>query len=592
MRCKRIRNNVIRPFVLLMAAVSLFNQILISPVYSKNGKEWPISSEKAFEIFNKWPEIKSIGDKNFQARMGTSTGFLSSPVDHAPFYIFFSDTTQCIPIRPDACEEKTVERRLFYINADTGIVYSQEEAQVLIEDLRQIEIARRKAEADQLEQSCQEFERQQGEGGQILFSVVDRNKSVFLKALTSLTPDIRERGVRILGEVLRKCPLCKDQIREAVPSLVNLLKDSSYGMRSTAAMTLESLAEKGDAGVIAALQSLLMDENELVRRTAIQSLMVLADAPRIPDYIELLNDPEMAQAAVDALARKGDGSAVKPLRWLFYDKRFPYLERSIVRALGDIHDASAVPFLIALLDNKYTIDQPEGYSSRTPMIGSDAAAALVKIGEPAIPSILTVLRSGEKLSRLYALLAVTLMKKPDLCPVLREVLLLEKDPLVRIYLQRAIAICDGQKFRPSALDSLELSVQSEKPGFTQNDPINFYWILKNAGQEPVIINSLPVKEVSSAFKVNPLDGQASGFERIVYDKMSYSPRLEDLVTIAPGESYRAGPFNLKEDFDLVLPGRYAISGSYYNYFPAIEHGVYAIEGQFESEAVTIEVYQK
>lgn len=132
----------------------------------------------------------------------------------------------------------------------------------------------------------------------------------------------------------------------------------------------------------------LGSEDLAVRCDAIDALGKTGDARAIMPLLSLLSDENAGFRAAYALSKIG-APAVESLIGLVEDEGF--LNRNgAVDALGEIGDARAVKSLLNLLGN-----DDKG-------LQCDAAAALVKIGEPAVEPLIELLKNEDCIVRIRA----------------------------------------------------------------------------------------------------------------------------------------------------------------------------------------------
>ena len=245
---------------------------------------------------------------------------------------------------------------------------------------------------------------------------------------SDLSPQVRAAAALGLGKV---------GSAEAVPVLTGALAGGSDSqVRSDAAEALN--AQRGVAAVAALSQALRSDSDYYVRSSAAEALGEIGSADSVPTLRQAIDaDPEGSvwRAAVEALGKIGGAEATVALALEGYwwalgnmrrDEVIPALTQmvnrgaggglglcialalcrtgdpkalpavaqllhsasssardEIVRALGDMHSAEAVPTLIQVLES-----DPEN------LVRSDAVKALREIGNPeTVPAMLRLLRT-------------------------------------------------------------------------------------------------------------------------------------------------------------------------------------------------------
>jgi HEAT repeat protein len=134
---------------------------------------------------------------------------------------------------------------------------------------------------------------------------------------------------------------------------------------------------------LASLLVLTKHRDPAQRLAAIRKLGALKDPGALDRLIELLSEPDPAQReeAARALGQIGDRRALAPLTAVLLDPSVPF-RNAAADGLGALGDPGAVDPLIAALVG--------GEAVRNSIVG-----ALVKIGEPAIPALVTALASKD-----------------------------------------------------------------------------------------------------------------------------------------------------------------------------------------------------
>ena len=189
--------------------------------------------------------------------------------------------------------------------------------------------------------------------------------------------------------------------RPAVPALIAALKDGDPMVRWQAA---KALGEIGDSSATPALIAVLNDPQWKVREQTAKALGKIGDKSAVPAMIAALNNDRSSMKErlaaflgkvihldvrnkLDAHGFYGEDSEFhKPFgAFRGLDGPSPSVSISYVReaaaiGLGEIGDASAVPALIAALEDD------------NPNVIKAATRALVKVGTPALPGLIAALK--------------------------------------------------------------------------------------------------------------------------------------------------------------------------------------------------------
>ena len=171
---------------------------------------------------------------------------------------------------------------------------------------------------------------------------------------------------------------------EASRAAVSALTDGSPTVRAAAAHAVISLPNHEAATL---LLPLLKDKVEFVRREVVFALGVTRHASAISPLVDLLNrdkEPSVRAAAAIALGDIGDASALPALSQIIAGDTSKkkkskgtedeFVVRSAVRSLGQIGSRSAVPTLIAALENELnSIDTRREAAAALGILGDVAA---------------------------------------------------------------------------------------------------------------------------------------------------------------------------------------------------------------------------
>ncbi len=160
----------------------------------------------------------------------------------------------------------------------------------------------------------------------------------FISILMS-DPDVnvRRAAAQILGQV--DAPGIFDK-------LFQYLRDEDWWVRETIAETLSRIK---DERIFPAAVELLGSPDPSLRRYAIEIIVGLKDPRGLVPLIKMLKDPDwwVRERAVSALGTLGTAKIVPILANLLTIKELSYIT---AEALGEIGDASAVPFLLKAID--------------------------------------------------------------------------------------------------------------------------------------------------------------------------------------------------------------------------------------------------
>lgn len=161
--------------------------------------------------------------------------------------------------------------------------------------------------------------------------------------LKSLTPNVRWFAA---------FELAKRKDRRAVDAIIRAMRDPDT---VRVCIMAQSLGRIKDPRALGPLTEAAFDfDNRDLRLCAIQSLGMLGDPRAIPKMIEALEMRNMPVAAASALARIGDERGVQPIINAAADNE---LTLWMVRALGELGSMKALSYLQTLSDNKKTIIQ-------------------------------------------------------------------------------------------------------------------------------------------------------------------------------------------------------------------------------------------
>jgi len=205
-----------------------------------------------------------------------------------------------------------------------------------------------------------------------------------IDALTDEEAYVRREAALALGQSADE---------RAVKPLITALHDESGGVRETAASALGSLH---DPRAVLPLIGALKDEWQQVRRAAASALGAIGDARAVEALIDALGDKDydVRHAATCALGHFKDKRAVDPLIAVLL-RDDGYLRQAAAQALGEIGDTRAVRPLVTALR-----------TARSPAAQTTVTQVLIKMGQPAIGSLIAALGDRDLSVRWHAAFAL------------------------------------------------------------------------------------------------------------------------------------------------------------------------------------------
>ncbi|HEY8256231.1 MAG TPA: HEAT repeat domain-containing protein [Gemmatimonadales bacterium] len=219
---------------------------------------------------------------------------------------------------------------------------------------------------------------------------------VILAALEDEAPSVRERAIRLAARYLEPGVLSE------------MVADGRNAVRRNAG--LNALERQGPYAVPHLVGLLRGRDSELVM-FAVQSLARIGDASAGPAIMPLLGhaDPNVAQAAIEAVGRLRVREAVPTLCWLLQGDL--WLQLAAIAALGEIGEAEAVRPLLALVPDS--------------VVAEPAVEALRRIAapeslEPLLRRFPAIPERGLR-DRLLLAIAVVLELHPDPAPAVARV---------------------------------------------------------------------------------------------------------------------------------------------------------------------------
>jgi HEAT repeat protein len=191
-----------------------------------------------------------------------------------------------------------------------------------------------------------------------------------------------------------------DQVAETMPVAKQPVEPAA-SQETEAAFEEERVKDEIDIQI-----DLLNDSDWAVRREAVVTLGEMGDQRCVEPLVRALQDGDwqVREAAVEALGMVGS-PAVEPLMKLLrsWDHR-----KFAIRALGKVKDERVLEPLIAQL--------------RSDEFAEDATEALVDLGVPAVPRLVTALKDKEENIRKQAIIALGRIKSPEALDPLIEML--------------------------------------------------------------------------------------------------------------------------------------------------------------------------
>ncbi len=190
----------------------------------------------------------------------------------------------------------------------------------------------------------------------------------------------------------------------AFDALIRSLNDPNDKVRRK---TCDAFGIMGDPRAVPYLNGMLNDNDRHVRRRAANALISIGDERSIPPLIEALKDSEskVRLRAAIALGKFGDETAIMPLNRLKHD--YGDVSKAAIDALNSIHNRGNKVDTSVKIEN-LILD----LSSDNKDICNDAADDLVKIGEPAVKSLIQCLDEDYKHTNQYG------QQKRKVCDIL------------------------------------------------------------------------------------------------------------------------------------------------------------------------------
>ncbi len=275
-----------------------------------------------------------------------------------------------------------------------------------------------------------------------------------------------------------------DRVLEEIAAL----KDEDWALREEAATLLGDFRDPRAVGPLVAV---LHDEDRAVREAAVAALRKIGQ-PAAPALTVALQDPNsnVQEAAVSILKDVATPEAVEPLIGCLTNKNW-IMRMHAAKALGNLGDERAVRHLIPLL-----MDSVKA-------VRVDATDALVRIGRPAVATLLAALRHEEWILRLHACEALGKIGAEEAVEPLCEVMLHDRDMAVRQDAAKAL----GSVGHPAAFEALAKAVVdlSVRPY-----AVDALGKLKDLRAVPILIDVVTGKNCPANARRVPVCGDESG----------------------------------------------------------------------------------
>jgi HEAT repeat protein len=282
------------------------------------------------------------------------------------------------------------------------------------------------------------------------------------EALRDENAAVRQNAAWALGQI-------GDAAAGAVPSLCECLDDKDALVRRDAAGALGAVGKAGAAGVAPLITLVKSEPDEVVKKTALESLSHLAGpehrahARGLEPLIEA-RDPEVALNAALVLARIGGDEAKRglpALRRALKDAD-PHVQELATAALANL-GPDAEPAMYDLGD---TLTNPKSPT----VVRRNAALAIAHIGQaarPVVSSLVQALKTSEPLEvRQFTAEALAQLKYPaneKAVPAILEAIEKDTDPLVRQKCVWALfGMNDAEQFKKDGADKVLAKLLDEE----------------------------------------------------------------------------------------------------------------------------------
>lgn len=286
-----------------------------------------------------------------------------------------------------------------------------------------------------------------------------------IEALKSKDSQLRGYSAIALGQLGDK---------QAVPALIEALKDEDLGVRL---FTCESLTRLGDERPVPVIIKMLKDEDPRIRGAAAKALGLLGFKQAVPDLVKALKDDERLVRLVvaEALARLGDKQGSPILIEALKDENAD-VRKLAKEALAKIQKVQEKKEAPKEEPRKLPVTQPDdaqkaeirelvilAFTGRlTEKEGMAAVDKIIKIGKPAVPVLIEMLKSKDDNVRLGAAILLGGVGDKEAIPALVEAI---GDPNSSVAL---IAIADISKLGDRQAVPLLSKKLEETSGQVQN----------------------------------------------------------------------------------------------------------------------------
>ncbi|RMH32249.1 MAG: HEAT repeat domain-containing protein [Nitrospirae bacterium] len=229
-------------------------------------------------------------------------------------------------------------------------------------------------------------------------------------------------------------------VPQAIDTLILLLQDKVKAVRDAAITALQAMREQA----VPRLLDTLAHQDWSVRLRTVEALAILKPRTAVPALLDRLHqepDTAVRQDIIRALGEIGDASAVRPLLALLHD---PRVKTQVIDALGKLGDPAPIPALIDIVQDLTPQDYEDRVSACTDRryqeelpVAIAAVHALARLG---VPDTLPVLIQALRLTpiRSEAAKALILFGKAAV-PSLIQMLKTEQDENIRYHVKETLA---------------------------------------------------------------------------------------------------------------------------------------------------------
>ncbi|MBI2570671.1 MAG: HEAT repeat domain-containing protein [Candidatus Schekmanbacteria bacterium] len=337
------------------------------------------------------------------------------------------------------------------------------------------------------------------------------------------------------------------------PTFSDLLHELGHEDEERRRLAVQEIAQRwGNKGVVQ-LIGVLGDVDWRVRKTAVESLVLLgADvvAPRLIDALRAGDNAGMRNAAVEALTRFGS-SALPYLLGSSTDPD-PDVRKFVTDILGEIGDGAAVPRLVQLLK-----DEDDN-------VRAAAVEALGKIQDArAVLPLLEIARTAELWTRFTAVISLGKIRDPRAVPVLLGLL---SDRALRKPIVDALAEIGD----PNAIGPL-LDLVASRDAATEQVAIGALGRLHDGLQHAFALSELDRDAVPRFAALHPAATQLANAAMAALDSLDERVRLGALLLLRVVPAAKAIPLLLEliTDEEVQVPAVAALIAMGDAAFPTI-----------------------